>query len=123
MGDELTEAELKKAHDGIKKNHPDRRSALIDFTAEKRAIIKSDFKEGGRKQRVNYLIYQMMGNFPSEISNLACKLEKLSPSSAGLERMFSTMGFIQSDLRNRLKLEKLTFIKRVLSDVFCLEHV
>ena len=59
-----------------------------------------------------------MGKSSKEIGEMALKMEKLSPSSAGLERMFSTMGYIQDDLRKRLdmeKLEKLTFIKRVLS--------
>ena len=54
-----------------------------------------------------------MGNISKELGELAIRLEKLSDSSAALERMFSTMKFIQDDLRNRLgvdKLEKLTFI-------------
>ena len=59
-----------------------------------------------------------MGKISKEIGEIALNMQKLSPSSAGLEIMFSTMGYIQDDLRNCLgmeKLEKLTFIKRVLS--------
>ena len=70
-------------------------------------------------KKVNFLNYQIaMGKISKEIGEMASKMEKLFPSSAGLERMFSTMGYIQDDLRNRLgmeKLEKLLFIKRVLS--------
>ena len=59
-----------------------------------------------------------MGKISKEIGEIALKMEKLSPSSAGLKEMFLTMGYIQDDFRNRLgmeKLEKLTFIKHVLS--------
>ena len=47
------------------------------------------------------------------------KLIALIPSSAGLERAFSTMGFIHSDLRNKLgpeKVGKLAFCMRLLKD-------
>ena len=52
-----------------------------------------------------------MGIISEELGTLAVTLEKLAPSSAGLERIFSTVGFIQNDLRNRLGMEKLTYIR------------
>jgi hypothetical protein len=42
-------------------------------------------------------------------------------SSAGVERLFSTFGFVHSDVRNRLGIEKaskLTFIYRMLNENF-----
>ena len=59
-----------------------------------------------------------MGKISEELGTLAVTLEKLAPSSTGLERIFSAMGFIQNDLQNRLgmeKLEKLTFVRKVLN--------
>ena len=53
-----------------------------------------------------------------ELSELAQTLLNVVPSSAGLERIFSSMGFVHSDLRNRLapeKVGKLAFCLRVLN--------
>ena len=58
-----------------------------------------------------------MGNMPHYLGQLALTFEKLYRSSAALEREFSTIGFIEDDSRNGFgmkKLEKLTFIKRIL---------
>ena len=118
--EDLSASELKKADEWIKSNYPECRPSLIDFIAEKKAF-QEQFEESGKpKKRVNFLKYQLsIGNLSEQLCNLACRLESLAPSSAGLERMFSTMGFIQIDLRNRLgmeKLEKLTLIKKTLID-------
>ena len=48
---------------------------------------------------------------------LAIRILSLPPSSAGLERVFSSLGFVHSDVRNRLgheKATKLAFVMRAL---------
>ena len=68
----------------------------------------TQFNDNGGQSQINYLKYQMtMGKISEELCTLAVTLQKLAPSSASLERIFSTMGFVQNDLRNRLGMEKL----------------
>ena len=56
-----------------------------------------------------------------ELLLLAKTLFSAVASSAGVERVFSTFGFVHSDIRNRLGIEKaskLTFIYRMLNEKF-----
>ena len=58
-----------------------------------------------------------LGVISDELSRLSLKLMSLAPSSAGIERAFSTMGYVEGDLRNSLsseKTEKLAFCMRCL---------
>ena len=51
------------------------------------------------------------------IGKLVLKIYTLPPSSAGVERVFSTLGYVHSDIRNRLgqeKAAKLAFTLRAL---------
>ena len=64
---------------------------------------------------------EILGNLEKELVELAVTLISIAPSSAGLERVFSSMGFVHSDLRNRLapeKVGKLAFCLRVLNEKF-----
>ena len=66
-----------------------------------------------------YKSQEMLGNMQKELTELALTLVSIAPTSAGLERVFSSMGFVHSDLRNRLstdKVGKLAFCLRVLND-------
>ena len=64
---------------------------------------------------------KVTGELDDGRSTLAMKLLTLSPSSAGIEGVFSTLGFVHSDVTNRLgqeKAAKLAFVLRALrSDV------
>ena len=68
-----------------------------------------------------FILYIALGKLSSELSDVLMVLDVLVPSSAGIERVFSTMGHIHSDKRNRLSAEKttkLTFINKVLNQNF-----
>ena len=68
-----------------------------------------------------YKSQEILGNLEKELVELAVTLISIAPSSAGLERVFSSMGFVHSDLRNRLapeKVGKLAFCLRVLNEKF-----
>ena len=65
-----------------------------------------------------YKSQELLGNLQKELLELALTLLSIAPSSAGLERVFSLMGFVHSDLRNRFscdKVSKLAFCLRVLN--------
>ena len=47
-----------------------------------------------------------MDKIRDKIGKLALKLYALPPSSAGIEPVFSTLGYVHSDIRNRLGQEK-----------------
>ena len=66
-----------------------------------------------------YKSQEILGNLKRELMELAQTLSSVAPTSAGLERIFSHMGFVHSDLRNRLlpeKVAKLAFCLRCLND-------
>ena len=57
-------------------------------------------------------------NVGKEICEIACLHYVLVPSSAGMERIFSTMRLVHTNLRNKLsieKVQKLTFCSRLLN--------
>ena len=59
----------------------------------------------------------LTGEIGDKIGKLALKLYALPPSSAGIERVFSTLGYVHGDIRNRLgqeKAAKLAFTLRAL---------
>ena len=59
----------------------------------------------------------LLGNFSKELQKIAEDVLCLIPSSAGLERIFSSLGFVHDETRNRLSIEKankLAFCLRLL---------
>ena len=61
-----------------------------------------------------------MKAYSEELLKLALEMLCLLPSTSELKRFSSTMGFIHSDLHNRLgvqKVEKQTFVMRYLNDI------
>ena len=111
---------MKRALEWVKSNHPECVTAFINFIGGDKTKIFDDFKDAGNCKIDNFYRTQaLIGNFAKELLDLALKLIALIPSSAGLERAFSTMGFIHSDLRNKLgpeKVGKLAFCMRLLKD-------
>ena len=76
--------------------------------AEKSQFLAQLNDYNGRQSRISYLKYQIiMRKISEELDTFAVTLEKLVSSSASLERIFSTMGSVQNDLRNRLGVRKL----------------
>ena len=84
---------------------------------EKVAEEYSKFKEPG-PDAAGYIKSQVLfGNMTAKVGQLALTLLSLAPSSGGVERVFSTMGFIHDDYRNKLsneKVAKLAFCMRAL---------
>ena len=60
----------------------------------------------------------MSGTLGKDVTQVAQKLLTAIASSAGIERIFSTFGYIHSKIRNRLGIEKaakLVFVYRMLN--------
>ena len=105
LGKELTFCERKKAIDWIKNNHPECKDNIVNFIAENAEILEEEFKKCSEK-RINFLKYNItVGNMPQHLGQVALTFEKLYPSSAALERVLSTMGFIEDDLRHPVFLQ------------------
>ena len=70
----------------------------------------------------------MSDTFGKDVAQVAQKLLTAIASSAGIERLFSTFGYIHSKIRNRLGIEKaakLVFVYRMLNvkkEIFHLGH-
>ena len=59
----------------------------------------------------------LTGELSVKLGNVSEKILNLPPSSAGIERVFSSLGYVHSDVRNRLgqeKAAKLAFVLRAL---------
>ena len=63
-----------------------------------------------------YKSQEQHGKMKRELMELAQTLISIAPTSAGLERTFSNMGFVHSELKNRLLPEKVAFCVRCLND-------
>ena len=78
-----------------------------------------EFKKIGDVKITNFVKAQvLLGNLSEKLGNISEQLMAMVPSSAGLERIFSSMGYIHSEIRNRLdpeKVRKLAFCMRLLS--------
>ena len=121
-GDALTQKEIKDAKSYAIENYPELMSDFITYLSCKKEDIITSFKKLGNCKASDYLkSLKITGELDDGISTLAMKLLTLPPSSAAIERVFSTLGFVHSDVRNRLgqeKAVKLAFVLRALpSDV------
>ena len=118
LGRTLTKSELKHAGEWIKAEYPNAVSDLLDFIGDGRYKIEKEYETCGRSKPIGFMKSQMMfGYIVESICNLSVKFMLLVASSAGVERAFSTMGFIQNDYRNKLnneKVVKLAFCMRTL---------
>ena len=92
----------------------------MNYIGGEKEQVKEAFTEATGAKVENFLKAQnLMGNYDDGLLQLSLEALSYIPSTGGLERMFSSMGFIHSDLRNRLdpaKVNKLAFCLRVLRD-------
>ena len=118
LGRTLTKSELKHAGEWIKAEYPNAVCDFFDFIGDGRDKIEKEYETCGRSKPIGFMKSQMtFGNIEESICNLSVKFISLVPSSAGVERAVSTMGFIQNDYRNKLineKVVKLAFCMRTL---------
>jgi len=119
IGKNLTTDEWKSAKEWVKSEFPDALPHFINFIGGDKDRMNSEFMEA-KSSRVSHFLNSeiLMGNLCETLGNLAHLLLVLVPSSAGVERVFSSMGFIHSESRNRLgheKVSKLAFCMRLLN--------
>ena len=95
-------------------------SNFTDYLGGDKDILKAAFMKMPSCKLPNFFRAQKtIGVLKDDLAELALRLIGLVPSSAGVERVFSSMGFVHSDMRNRLghdKVAKLAFFMRVLND-------
>ena len=120
IGNRLTQFELQKAVSWIKENKPGDLTAFMNYIGGEKEQVKEAFTEATGARVENFLEAQnLMGNYDDGLLQLSLEALSYIPGTGGLERMFSSMGFTDSDLRNRLdpaKVNKLAFCPRVLRD-------
>ena len=122
MGLKLTPHEIEKVLDWVNVKFPLSHGAVFEFIGEIRDAIKQKFEGMEGVDPLKFMRNQVaLGKISSKLSDVLMVLHVLVPSSAGIEPVFSTMGHIHSDKRNRLSAEKvtqLTFINKILNQNF-----
>ena len=123
-GQQLTQSELKLAMEFIKDIHEEALEDFVLFIGGENVKFYDEFKKIG-DVKINFVKAQvLLGNLSEKLGNISEQLMAMVPSSAGLERIFSSMGYIHSEIRNRLdpeKVRKLAFCMRLLSSAANLE--
>ena len=96
--------------------------AVFEFIGENRYAIKQKFEGMEVVDPLKFMRSQIaLGKLSFELSDVLMVSHVLVPSRAGIERVFSTMGHIHTDKRNRVSAEKttqLTFINKLLNQIF-----
>ena len=118
FGSDLTEFEKNRGLEWVRQHHPDSYSAVFEIIGMNPTEQIAKFNELQSVSPSTFLKSQVaLGKLPSTILPLMDVLFALVPSTAAMERAFSTMGLIHSEIRNRLspvKVKKLAFIIRAL---------
>ena len=90
----------------------------VDFVAEGKTVFMENWAPASGCKVENFIkLSRDEQEISQGLAELMITMLKLIPSTAGLERVFSTMGFVHSDLRNRLGSEKVTKL------AFCLRSL
>jgi len=120
LGHKLSMAERKEAMEWVQNNDPGTYGNFVNFVGGDKDKFCTAYRKASGTKLKNFIECQrMIGELPDDLAKLLLKCLALRPSSAGIERIFSTMGFVHSDLRNRLsheKVGKLAFCLRVLNE-------
>ena len=81
----------------------------IDFVAEGKTIFTENWVRGSGCIVERFIkLSREEQEISQGLAELMITTLQLIPSTAGLERVFSTMGFVHVDIRNRLGSEKVT---------------
>ena len=120
LGQRLQREETKQAIEWVQKNANDSYSCFVNFIGGDKSNFASAFQNySGCKLRNFVECQKSIGEISDNLATLCCTCLALRPSSAGIERIFSSMGLVHSELRNRLsqeKVSKLAFCLRLLND-------
>ena len=107
VGLTLFPSELKLAMEWLESEYPDAYPEVINYVGSDRDIIQENWKKAKRAKVANFMKVQAtLGNVRKEFCEIACLHCVLVPSSAGMEIIFSTMGLVLTNLRNKLSIEK-----------------
>lgn len=119
-GRKLTEEQKQSAFDFLRSTDKELLPLVMTFLAKKSPFPNFMFEDDFLA--VEPLIWwdniKIEQPLKEKISNLVNQLFTASPTTAPLERIFSSFGLVQSKLRNRLgteKAEKLTFLFKFLN--------
>ena len=103
----------------IENNRPGEKHDFLTFIGGGKSKFFEEFKKFESVKLSNFVQAQvLLGNFPARLGQLIEEFIAMAPSSAGLERLFSSMGYVHSDIRNRLdpeRVRKLAFCMRLVN--------
>ena len=118
-GANLTPMEWRTARKWIADEAPEHLAGFTDYVGgESKDAVKAAYESAPGCKLHNFIRAQkQFGAYPDNLADLCEIAAALVPSSAGIERVFSSMGFVHSDLRNRL------FSEKVAKLAFCLRAV
>ena len=117
-GRRLTPKELKDAKKLVEEKYTSLLPVYVDFVAEGKTVFMENWAPASGCKVENFIkLSRDEQEISQGLAELMITMLKLIPSTAGLERVFSTMGFVHSDLRNRLGSEKVTKL------AFCLRSL
>ena len=118
VGKKLTTKEWKSAKDCFVKMYPDDVPEFIHFIVSFKDQYNNEYEQSGCPVVADFIKSQVLtGELSVKLGNVSEKILNLPPSSAGIERVFSSLGYVHSDVRNRLgqeKAAKLAFVLRAL---------
>ena len=119
----MTPKELKDTKKLVEEKYTSLLPEYIDFVAEGKTIVTENWVRASGCKVENFIKWSRDEQEISQgLAELMITTLKLIPSTAGLERVFSTMGFVHADIRNRLgseKVTKLAFCMRALKSQDC----
>ena len=108
-GKRVNQSQRKDAMNFLQKENPEFISELIKFTAESDNYLPELFDEKALKNTnpfVWWKSFSVTNSLSQEFTSFILKLFSCVASSAGIERLFSSFGIVQSKLRNRLGIKK-----------------
>ncbi len=117
-GSRLTTSEWKLPGEFINQEFPETYGEFLNYVGGGKQQVAENFKNARNCKKKNFLrSQQVLGLLVEQLTDIATRLLSLVPSSASIERGFSTMGYTHSELRNRLshtRVQKLSFCRRML---------
>lgn len=119
-GKKLTDKQKQCAFDFLRSTDKELLPLAMSFLAKKSPFPNFMFEEDfmGVEPLIWWANINLQQPLKEKMSNLANQLFSASPTTAPLERIFSSFGLVQSKLRNRLgteKADKLTFLLKFLN--------
>ena len=120
-GERLSNEQRERAELYLNEKHPEFLPNYFSYLAKDYPFSHARFSESALRTPPNSwwrsLLVSKNGKLNQNFVNFASRLMSAPATSASLERIFSTFGYVHSKLRNRLKLEKTAKL------VFCNRHL